>query len=67
MSTFVDIILQSLGTFARGSCISRKGGTEGGGWGHLQGDMHLVLVGLAVKAQWLGPGDPILALAAGHT
>ena len=23
-------------------CISRKGGTGGGGWGHLQGNMHMV-------------------------
>ena len=23
-------------------CVSRKGGTGGGGWGHPQGDMHMV-------------------------
>ena len=44
--------------------MSRKGGTGGGGWGHLQGDMHMVAaIGLAVKAPWLGPGGPILAVA----
>ena len=26
----------------RAGCVSRKGGTGGGGWGHLQGDMHMV-------------------------
>ena len=25
-------------------CVSRKGGTEGGGWSHPQGDMHMVAV-----------------------
>ena len=27
-----------------GFCVSRKGGTGGGGWVHLQGDMHMVAV-----------------------
>ena len=39
---------------ARRFCVSRKGGTGGGGW----------LLGLAVKVLWLGPGGPIPALAA---
>ena len=46
-------------------CISRKGGkglTGGGRWGHPQCDMHMVLLGLAVKVPWLGPVGPILAL-----
>ena len=40
--------------------MSRKGGTGGGGWSHPQGDL---LLGLAVKVPWLGPGGPILVLA----
>ena len=36
-------------------------GTGGGGWGHPQGDMHMVAARLA---PWFGPDEPILALAA---
>ena len=32
-----------------GHCVSRKGGTGGGGWGHPQGDMHLVAVRLGFE------------------
>ena len=46
-------------------CVSRKGGTGGGGWGHPQGDICTWwLLGLAVKVPWLGPCGSILALAA---
>ena len=49
MSTFVDVNCalrrkDSLCAFARWFCISRKGGTGGGGWGHLQGDLHMLAV-----------------------
>ena len=30
---------------ARWFCISRKGGTEGGGWDHLQGIVHMATAG----------------------
>ena len=30
-------------------CISRKGGTGGGGWGHLQGAVHKVAARLCYK------------------
>ena len=39
----------SLCTLVCGFCVSRKGGGGGGGWDHLQGDMHMVALGLAVK------------------
>ena len=39
-------------------CVSRKGGTGGGGWCHLQGDMHMLA---AMLAPWFGPGGPILS------
>ena len=46
-------------------CVSRKGGTGGGGWSHLHGvTCTWWLLGLAVKAPWLGAGGPIPALAA---
>ena len=46
-------------------CVSTKGGTGEGGWGHPQGDMHTWwLQGLTVKGPWLGPGGPPLALTA---
>ena len=45
-------------------CVSRKGGTGGGGWGHPQGDMHTVAARLAVKESWVGLGWPPLTLAA---
>ena len=38
--------------------MSRKDGTGGGGWGHLQVTCTWWLLGLAVKAPWLGPGGP---------
>jgi len=51
----------SLHMLARRFCISRKSGTGGGGWGHLQEAVHMVVLGLAVK----GPsGGPPLTLTA---
>ena len=44
-------------------CISIKGGTGGGGWGHPQGAVYMVAIGLAVKGAWLAPGGPILTQA----
>ena len=40
---------------AHGFCISRKGGTGGGGWGHLQpGDMHVVAARLGCERAMVG-------------
>ena len=47
--------------YARLFCVSRKGGAGGGGWGHLQGDMHMVAARLDCQSTMVGP---ILALAA---
>ena len=44
--------------------ISRKGGKGGGGWGHPQGDMHMVAARLGCQSAMVGTGWPILALAA---
>ena len=40
-------------------CISKKGGigeggTGGGGWGHPQGDMHMVAAGLSCQSAMVG-------------
>ena len=35
-------------------CVSRKGGTGGGGWSHPQGDMHMVAAGLGCKSAMVG-------------
>ena len=37
-------------------CVSRKGGTGGGGWGHLQGDMHMVAARLGRQSAMVGTG-----------
>ena len=34
--------------------ISRKGGTGGGGWGHPQGDMHMVVARLSCQSAMVG-------------
>ena len=47
---FGYIILRS----ARWFCVSRKDGTGGGGWGHLQGDMHMVAAGLSCQSAMVG-------------
>ena len=50
--------------YARRFCVNRKGGTGGGGCGYPLGDTHMVAARLGCQAPWLGPGGPILALAA---
>ena len=37
-------------------CISRKGGTRGGGWGRPQGDMHMVAARLGFERAMVGTG-----------
>ena len=39
-----------------GFWISRKGGTEGGGWGHPQGDVHVVDSRLGCEKVMVGTG-----------
>jgi len=39
-----------------GFCISRKGGTGGGGWGHPQGAMHVVAARLGFERAMVGTG-----------
>ena len=39
---------------ARWFCVSRKVGTGGGGWGHLQGAMHMVAARLGVEKATVG-------------
>ena len=41
-------------TLAHGFCINKKCGTGGGGWGHLQGDMHTVAARLGCQRAMLG-------------
>ena len=53
----------------RSFCVSRKGGTGDGGWGHPQGEMHMVAAKLGCQSTmvedlpWLGPYVQILTLA----
>ena len=35
-------------------CVSRKGGTGGGEWGHLHGDMHMVAIRLGFEKVMVG-------------
>ena len=35
-------------------CVNRKGGTGGGGWGHPQGDMHMVAARLGCQSPMVG-------------
>ena len=44
--------------------MSRKGGTGGGGWGHPQGDLHMVVAKLGCKSTMVGTGWANFALAA---
>ena len=37
-------------------CISRKGGTGGGGWGHLQGGVHMAAARFGCKRGIAGTG-----------
>ena len=46
----------SLCTLARWFCISRKGGTGGGGWSHQQGVMHMVAARLGFEKAMVGTG-----------
>ena len=39
-----------------GSVSAEKGGTEGGGWGHSQGDMHMVAARLGCERAMVGTG-----------
>ena len=41
---------------ARRFCVSRKGGTGGGGWGHPQGAMYMMIVRLGCKSNMVGTG-----------
>ena len=41
---------------ARWFCISIKVGTEGGGWDHPQGDMHMVAVRFGCERAMVGTG-----------
>ena len=36
--------------------VCLKGGTGGGGWGHLQGDMHMVAARLGCQSAMVGTG-----------
>ena len=44
----------SLCTFARWFFVSRKGGTGGGGWGHLQGAVHMMAARLGFERAMVG-------------
>jgi len=46
---------------ARWFCISRKGGTGGGGWCHLQGAVHMVAARLGCERALIGTGWANLA------
>ena len=35
-------------------CVNRKGGTGGSGWGHPQGDMHMVVARLSYQSAMVG-------------
>ena len=37
-------------------CVSRKGGTGGGRWGHLQGAVHMAAVRLGCKRTMVNTG-----------
>jgi len=41
-------------TLARWFCVSRKGGTGGGGWGHLQDAVHMVAARLGFEKAMVG-------------
>ena len=46
----------SLCAFARWFCVSRKGGTGEDGWGHPQGDLHMVAVVAVCRNALVGTG-----------
>ena len=41
---------------ARWFCVSRKGETGGGGWGHPQGDLHMLAVVAVCRNALVGTG-----------
>ena len=51
---FGYIILRTATRYMRWFCVSRKGGTGGGAWGHPQGDMHMVAAGLSCQSTMVG-------------
>ena len=51
---FGYIILRVSAGYARWFCVSRKGGTGGGGWVHPQGGMHMVAAGLGCESAMVG-------------
>jgi len=42
-------------------CVSRKGGTGGGGWVHPKDANSMAASGLAFRSDWLALGGPFLA------
>ena len=46
----------SLCALARRFCVSRKGGTGGGGWGHPQDAVHMAAARLGCKRTVVGTG-----------
>ena len=52
----------SLCALACGFCVSRKGGTGGGRWGHPQGDMHMVAARLGYQSAMVGDRVGLLIL-----
>ena len=45
-------------------CVSRKGGTGGGGWVHLKGANSMAASGLILEATWLALEGPFLSFLA---
>jgi len=39
--------------------VSRKSGTEGGGWVHLKGENSMAVTWLTVETPWLALGGPL--------
>jgi len=44
------------------SCVSRKGGTRGGGWVHPKGANSMAASGLVLRSDFVGTGRAISAL-----
>ena len=59
--TFDNVILH---TAQKRFCVSRNGGTGGGGWGHPQGAVHMAAVRLGCKSNMVGTGLANSPLAA---
>ena len=43
-------------------CVSRKGGTGGGGWVHLEGTNSMAVSGLVLRSDLVGTGRAISVL-----